>query len=109
MDPKDIINTGKEIVKLNQIKSKNKFINIKSVYILKRLFGIMQTKISLKIIKYNINIQKRLNINPLTSPGEVVSVFTSPHLSTGAPAQGEAKGLILIITKISLKNFHQLN
>ena len=34
------------------------------------------------------------NINPLTSPGEVVSVFTSPYLSAGAPALGEAKGLI---------------
>ena len=63
MDSKDIINTEKEIEKLNLIKSNNKFINIKSNYILKRLFGIMQTKISLKIIKFNINIQKRLNIN----------------------------------------------
>ena len=35
-----------------------------------------------------------LYINPLTSPGEVVSVFTSPYLSAGAPALGEAKGLI---------------
>ena len=33
-------------------------------------------------------------INPLTSPGEVVSVFTSPYLSVGAPALGEAKRLI---------------
>ena len=32
--------------------------------------------------------------NPLTSPGEVVSVFTSLYLSAGAPALGEAKGLI---------------
>ena len=63
MDPKDTINTGKEIEKLNQIKSKNKFINLKSNYILKRLFGIMQKRISLKIIKCNINIQNRLNIN----------------------------------------------
>ena len=63
MESKDIINTGKEIEKLNLIKSKNKFINLKSNYILKKLFGIMQTRISLKIIKYNINIQKRMNIN----------------------------------------------
>ena len=32
-------------------------------------------------------------INPLTSPGEGVTVFTSPYLSAGAPALGEAKGL----------------
>ena len=36
-------------------------------------------------------------INPLTSPGEMVSVFTSPYLSAGAPALGEAKGLINFI------------
>ena len=34
-------------------------------------------------------------INLLTSPGEVVTVFTSPYLSAGAPALGEAKGLML--------------
>ena len=34
-----------------------------------------------------------LVINPFASPGEVVSVFTSPYLSAGAPALGEAKGL----------------
>ena len=33
-------------------------------------------------------------INPLTSPREGVTVFTSPYLSAGAPALGEAKGLI---------------
>ena len=33
-------------------------------------------------------------INPLTSPGEGVTVFTYPYLSAGAPALGEAKGLI---------------
>ena len=63
MEPKDIVNTGKEIEKLNQIKSKNRFINIKSDYFIRKLFGIMQTRISLKIIKCNINIQNRLNIN----------------------------------------------
>ena len=40
--------------------------------------------------------------NPLTSPGEVVTVFTSPYLSAGAPALGEAKG---IIKKIKNKSF----
>ena len=30
----------------------------------------------------------------MTSPGEGVTVFTSPYLSVGAPAPGEAKGLI---------------
>ena len=63
MKLKDLINTGKEIEKLNRVMPKNKFINIKSDYILKKLFANMQKRISLKIIKCNINIQKRLNIN----------------------------------------------
>ena len=35
-------------------------------------------------------------INPLTSQGEGVTVFTSPYLSAGAPSLGEAKGLIIV-------------
>ena len=62
MDSKDIINTNK-IEKFNLIKSKNKFIKIKSDYFIQKLFANMQKRISLKIIKCNINIQKRLNIN----------------------------------------------
>jgi hypothetical protein len=34
-------------------------------------------------------------INPLTSPGEGVTIFTSPYFSAGAPERGEAKGLII--------------
>ena len=34
-------------------------------------------------------------INPLTSTGEGVTIFTSPYLSAGSPALGEAKGLII--------------
>ena len=63
MDSKDIINTEKEIEKLNLIQSKNKFINLKSDYFIQKLFDYIQTRIFLKIIKCNINIQKRLNIN----------------------------------------------
>ena len=58
MESKDIIITEKEIEKLNLIKSKNKFISLKSDYFIQKLFGIMPTRISLKIIKCNINIQK---------------------------------------------------
>ena len=63
MESKDIIKTEKEIEKLSLIKSKNKFTDIKSNYILKKLFNNMQKRITLKIIKCNINMQKRLNIN----------------------------------------------
>ena len=51
----------------------------------------------LKLIKEEqINEEEKNIIIPLTSPGEGVSVFTSPYLSAGAPALGEAKGLICI-------------
>ena len=33
----------------------------------------------------------------MTSPGEGVTVFTSPYLSAGAPAPSEAKGLIFTV------------
>ena len=46
------------------------------------------------MVRINLNKIINLNIviNPLTSPWEVVSVFTSPYLIAVAPAQGEAKG-----------------
>ena len=34
--------------------------------------------------------------NPLTSPGDGLTVFTYPYLSAGAPASGEAKWLMSI-------------
>ena len=42
-----------------------------------------------------MNTSLYIFINPLTQPGEGVTVFTSPYLSAGAPALGEAKGLII--------------
>ena len=63
MDSKDKIKTEKQIEKMNSIKLKNKLINIKSCYIMKKIFDIMPKRIYLEIVKYNINIQKRLNIN----------------------------------------------
>ena len=60
MDSKDIINTEKEIEKLNLFKSKNKLINLKSDYFIQKFFDYIQTKISLKIIKCNINIKKKI-------------------------------------------------
>ena len=63
MDSKDIINSKKQIERLNTNKSKNKLIDIKSFYIMKKIFHNIQKRIYLLIIKYNINIQKRLNIN----------------------------------------------
>ena len=47
-----------------------------------------------------LNLDKHFlknHINPLSSLGEGISVFTSPYLSAGAPALDEAKGLIKLI------------
>ena len=60
MNSKDIIKI-KQIVKLNPIKSKYKLINIKSCYIMIKIFHYIQKRISLDIVKHNINIHKRLN------------------------------------------------
>ena len=63
MYSRDMNNSEEKKEKLNPIKSKNMFITIKSDYFIQKLFDNMQKRISLDIIKYNINLQKRLNIN----------------------------------------------
>jgi len=47
----------------NKIESKNIFENVKSNYILQKLFYNLLKKKSLDIIKYNKNIKKRINIS----------------------------------------------
>ena len=54
------------------------------------IIAVRMEPINKKIIRNT----KTAAINPLTSPREGVTVFTSPYLSAGAPAFGEAKGLI---------------
>ena len=61
MNSKDIINMDLEESSL--IKSKNKIKKLKSDYFLVKLFSFMRRGISLKVVKYNHNIQKRLNID----------------------------------------------
>ena len=62
--------------------------NLKKVFNKKLIYLIIKLNIKFIIILYYIK--------PLTSPGEMVSVFASPYLSAGAPALGEAKGLIIL-------------
>ena len=103
MDSKDIINTEKKIEKLNLIKSKNKFINIKSDYFIQKLFANMQKRISLKIIKCNINIQKRLNIN-INNYKDFSEKFSSIELEI-IPIQNEY-GPFINIKEEDKKYFH---
>ena len=43
-----------------------------------------------------------IEINPLTSPGEGVTIFTLPYLSAGPPEQVELKGLMQFL-KLSIE------
>ena len=61
MDSKYMSN--KEIKSSNQINLQNKFENLKSKYILKKIFDIMEINKSLKIIQFNKSLQQRLDIN----------------------------------------------
>ena len=98
MESKDIINTEKEIEKLKLIKSKNKFVNLKSDYFIQKLFDYMEKRISLKIIKCNINIQKRLNIN-INNYKDFSEKFSSIELDI-IPIQNEYGPFIKIKKKI---------
>ena len=50
-------------VEKNQLKSIDKFNNIKSKYILEKVFNNLKNGKTLNIVKYNENIKKRININ----------------------------------------------
>jgi len=54
---------SKEKMKVNKIESKDIFKNLKSNYILKKLFNNLMKKKKLDIIKYNKNIKDRINIS----------------------------------------------
>ena len=51
MDYKDIFKIEKEIEKLNIIKSENIFMNIKSIYIMKKIFNILN---NINLYNYSI-------------------------------------------------------
>jgi len=57
--------SSNENEKLNQIKSINKFMNLKNDYFLQAIFGLLLKKKSLVIIKYNKKLQNRININTI--------------------------------------------
>ena len=61
MNSFEILNKEKE--ERNKIQIKNKLENIKSNLILKKIFDELSKNNSLKIIKYNKKIQKRLNLS----------------------------------------------
>ena len=54
---------SKDKKELNQIESKDIFKNLKNDYFLQKLFNNLLKKKSLEIVKYNKNINNRININ----------------------------------------------
>ena len=54
---------GDLISREKQIISKNKYENLKSDYFLLKLFDNLKRKRLLEVLKYNKNIQKRINVN----------------------------------------------
>ena len=54
---------GDLISREKQIISKNKYENLKSDYFLLKLFDNLKRKRLLEVLKYNKNIQKRINLN----------------------------------------------
>ena len=48
---------------MSQMKSKNKYENLKNDYFLQKVFNNLEKKKLLNIVKYNKNIKKRININ----------------------------------------------
>ena len=63
MESKDTPTKEKEQVQSKLINSDNILKNIKSNVILKKIFDYIQKKKSLKTIRYNKSIQKRINLN----------------------------------------------
>ena len=61
MESSNLISKVKE--EKNKLKSIDKFNNIKSKYILKKVFNNLEKGKALNIAKYNKNLKKRININ----------------------------------------------
>ena len=87
-----------------QIKSNNIFENIKSKYILEKIFNIIQKKKYLEIIKYNKNIQQRLNLN-IKNYQEYSQTYTPIEIEI-IPIKNTNSKIININNKEDEKYFH---
>ena len=63
MESKDIPNKEKEQEQSKLINSDNKLQNLKSDYFIQKFFDYIQKRRTLKTIRYNKSIQKRINLN----------------------------------------------
>ena len=60
-----------------QIKSFAKYNNIKADYFLQKVFNNLEKKRVLNIIKYNKNMQKRINLNNINDYKEYSEIYSS--------------------------------
>ena len=63
MEPKDTTSKVEEQGQSKLIAANNQLKNVKSDYFIQKFFGYMSKRKSLETIRYNKNIQKRININ----------------------------------------------
>ena len=63
MEPKDTTNKVERQGQSKLIVSNNKLRKLKSDYFIQKFFGYMIERKSLETIRYNKNLQKRININ----------------------------------------------
>ena len=63
MEPKDTISKVEEQGQSKLIVANNQLKKVKSDYFIQKFFGYMSKRKSLETIRYNKNIQKRININ----------------------------------------------
>ena len=103
MEPKDTTSKVEEQGQSKLIASNNQLRNLKSPYIIKILFGYMSKRKSLETIRYNKNIQKRININ-INHYKAYSEEYSSIELDI-IPMKGEY-GKFITINEVDKKYFH---
>ena len=101
MNPDNLKN--KEKGELNQIKSKDKFENLKSDYFLEKIFNNLERKKLLKILKYKKRIKNRINTN-IKDYKEYSEIYSSIEIEI--KPVNNAHGSFINIAKENEKYFH---
>ena len=93
-----------EKTELNEIKSSNMFLILKSKYILQFIFDNLSKRKSLNFIKYNKNIQNKMNIN-INDFKEFSEIYSSIEMEI-IPVNNKYGKFINIKNQGDLKYFH---
>ena len=93
-----------EKTELNEIKSSNMFLILKSKYILQFIFDNLSKRKSLNFIKYNKNIQNKININ-INDYKEFSEIYSSIEMEI-IPVNNKYGKFINIKNQGDLKYFH---